>query len=228
MNRRVFSVSVLSAMGWSLGEARRVAPPPRINGVRLNEHLGALAAFGRNPAGGVSRLAYSEADVQAREYVMGLMRTATLTVSVDAAGNLVGRRAGGDPALRCLAMGSHIDSVPEGGNYDGDVGSLGAIEVAQVLAEHGIALRHPLEITIFQNEEGGLIGSSAVSRGLTDKDLNIASRSGRTVGEGIQVLGGDTATSPPSSDGEVTSRPISSCTSSRAAYSTPNGSTSAW
>ena len=138
MNRRVFSVSVLSAMGWSLGEARRVAPPPRINGVRLNEHLGALAAFGRNPAGGVSRLAYSDADFQGREYVMSLMRAAKLNVSIDAAGNLVGQRVGSDPSLPPLAMGSHIDSVPDGGNYDGDVGSLGAIEVAQTLAENNI------------------------------------------------------------------------------------------
>ena len=166
--------------------------PPRINGARLNEHLSALAAFGKNPEGGVSRLAYSEADLRGREYVMGLMRAASLSVSVDAAGNLVGRRAGTDPGLPCLMMGSHIDSVPDGGNYDGDVGSLGAIEVAQVLAENNIALRHPLEILIFQNEEGGLIGSSAVGRGLTDHDLNIVSRSGKTVREGIGVLGGNT------------------------------------
>ena len=172
--------------------ARRLTMPPRINGARLNEHLSGLAAFGKNPEGGVSRLAYSEADLRGREYVMGLMRAASLSVSVDAAGNLVGRRAGTDPGLPCLMMGSHIDSVPDGGNYDGDVGSLGAIEVAQILAENNIALRHPLEIMIFQNEEGGLIGSSAVGRGLTDHDLNIMSRSGKTVREGIGVLGGNT------------------------------------
>lgn len=195
MNRRAFSISALSATGWSLAKARRLTMPPRINGARLNEHLSALAAFGKTPEGGVSRLAYSEADLRGREYVMGLMRAATLSVSVDAAGNLVGRRPGTDRGLPCLMMGSHIDSVPDGGNYDGDVGSLGAIEVAQVLAENNIALRHPLEIMIFQNEEGGLIGSSAVGRGLTDHDLNILSRSGKTVREGIGVLGGDT-TSP--------------------------------
>src|SRR6185312_3247828 len=136
---------------------------------RRNEHLAALAQFGKNPQGGVSRVAYSEADRQGREYVLGRMRAANLDVSVDAAGNLVGRRAGSDSSLKPILFGSHIDSVPEGGNYDGDVGSLGAIEVAQTLAENNLTTRHPLEVVIFQNEEGGLIGSEAMIGVLTDK-----------------------------------------------------------
>src|SRR5260370_26557650 len=101
----------------------------RVNGARLNEHLKALAEFGKNPQGGVSRVAYSEADRQGREYVVGFMRAAKLDVSIDAAGNLIGRRAGNDPSVRPILFGSHIHSVAEGGNYDGDVGSLSAIEV---------------------------------------------------------------------------------------------------
>src|SRR5207237_9237828 len=141
----------------------------RVNGARLNEHLAALAEFGKNPQGGVSRLAYSEADRQGREYVMGLMRAAKLDVNIDAAGNLIGRLAGTDNKLSPMLFGSHIDSVPEGGNYDGDVGSLGAIEVAQTLAENNIVTHHPLEVVIFQNEEGGLYGSEALVDGLTEK-----------------------------------------------------------
>ncbi|MGH9906350.1 MAG: M20/M25/M40 family metallo-hydrolase, partial [Pyrinomonadaceae bacterium] len=83
-------------------------------------------------------------------------------VSVDAAGNIIGRRAGKESGLKPLLFGSHVDTVPEGGNYDGVVGSLGAIEVAQTLAEENVATRHPLELIIFQNEEGGLIGSRAI------------------------------------------------------------------
>src|SRR2546429_866685 len=90
----------------------------RVNGARLNEHLAALAEFGKNPQGGVSRLAYSEADARGREYVMGLMRAAKLDVNIDAAGNLIGRRAGSDYQLKPILFGSHIDSVPEGRNYD--------------------------------------------------------------------------------------------------------------
>ena len=143
--------------------------------------------------GGVSRLAYSEADRRGREYVFGLMQQAKLDVSIDAAGNIIGRRAGSDRSLKPLLFGSHIDSVPEGGNYDGVVGSLGAIEVAQTLAENNLITRHPLEVVIFQNEEGGLIGSRAMNGELTEKELDLVSRSGKTIREGIKFIGGDPA-----------------------------------
>src|SRR2546426_12372483 len=85
----------------------------RVNGPRLIEHINALAEFGKNPQGGVSRLAYSEADRQGRQYVVDLMRAAKLDVNIDAAGNIIGRRGGGDKALKPILFGSHIDSVPE-------------------------------------------------------------------------------------------------------------------
>jgi N-carbamoyl-L-amino-acid hydrolase len=168
-------------------------PPraPRVNGERLNAHLAALAEFGKNPQGGVSRLAYSDADREGREYVMGLMRAASLETTIDAAGNIIGRRAGREPALRPILFGSHIDSVPEGGNYDGDVGSLGAIEVAQTLAEGEVVTRHPLEVIVFQNEEGGLFGSRALTGELAERELALVSNSGKTIRDGIAFIGGD-------------------------------------
>jgi len=155
------------------------------------QHLQALAEFGKNPQGGVSRVAYTDADRQGREYAMRLMHEAGLEVVIDPAGNIVGSRAGNDPSLKPLLIGSHIDSVPEGGNYDGDVGSLSAIEVAQVLNESGTKLRHPLQVIIFQNEEGGTIGSHIIGAGFDDKLLNIRSQSGKSIREGIQFSGGD-------------------------------------
>jgi len=136
-------------------------------------------------------VAYSEADRQGREYAMRLMREAQLDVHIDAAGNIVGTRAGSDPSLKPLLIGSHIDSVPEGGNYDGDVGSLSAIEVAQILRQNNITLRHPLEVIIFQNEEGGTIGSHAIGLGLEEKLLNLTSQSGKTIHDGTMFIGGD-------------------------------------
>ncbi|MGH9955826.1 MAG: M20 family metallo-hydrolase, partial [Pyrinomonadaceae bacterium] len=112
-------------------------------------------------------------------------------VSVDAAGNIIGRRAGKESGLKPLLFGSHVDTVPEGGNYDGVVGSLGAIEVAQTLAEENVATRHPLELIIFQNEEGGLIGSRAIDGELTERELDLVSRSGKTIREGTKFIGGD-------------------------------------
>jgi len=196
MNRRQFNFGLLGTAGalmfrYPLATASGSVPELRVNGARISEHINALAEFGKNPQGGVSRLAYSEADVRGREYVFGLMQQAKLDVSIDAAGNIIGRRAGSDRSLNPLLFGSHIDSVPEGGNYDGVVGSLGAIEVAQTLAENNLITRHPLEVVIFQNEEGGLIGSRAMNGELTEKELDLVSRSGKTIREGIRFIGGD-------------------------------------
>jgi beta-ureidopropionase / N-carbamoyl-L-amino-acid hydrolase len=163
----------------------------RVDGRRLNAHLEELAQYGRNPQGGVSRVAYSEADLKAREYAIKLMQEAQLKVGIDAAGNIVGARAGREPGRKPLIIGSHIDSVPEGGNYDGDVGSMAAIEVACTLSEKKVALRHPLEVIIFQNEEGGTVGSRAIASGLTDNDLTLVSNSRKSIREGIRFIGGN-------------------------------------
>lgn len=191
INRRRFNQSFLLTLGAVSLRPFQLQSQLRVNGARIDDHLKALAEFGKNPQGGVSRLAYSEADRQGREYVLGLMRAAKLDVHIDAAGNMIGRSAGSANNLPPLVMGSHIDSVPEGGNYDGVVGSLGSIEVAQTLAEHDLATRHPLEVIIFQNEEGGLIGSRAIDGELTEKELDLVSRSGKTIREGIKFIGGD-------------------------------------
>jgi N-carbamoyl-L-amino-acid hydrolase len=195
VNRRDFNYGLALSLG-SLPLLRFPFQHPhqlRLNGDRLMQHIKGLAEFGTNPQGGVSRVAYSDADKQGREYVMGLMKDARLDVTIDAAGNIVGRRPGSVNKLPPLILGSHIDTVPEGGNYDGVVGSMGAIEVAQVLGENKITLRHPLEVLIFQNEEGGLIGSRAISGDLTEKELDLVSRSGKTIREGIKFIGGDPA-----------------------------------
>ncbi len=89
-------------------------------------------------------------------------------------------------------FGSHIDSVPGGGNYDGDVGVIAAIEVAQLLHENGIKTRHPFEIVSFTDEEGGLTGSRAMTRGLSESALRVVTHSGMTIAEGIRAVGGDT------------------------------------
>jgi len=191
MKRREFTTAALSTLA-AAGLPLRFRPAAvRVDGARLNAHLAALAEFGKNPQGGVSRVAYTEFDRQAREAVMGWMRTAGLEVSIDPAANLVGRRPGSDPSLKPIVLGSHIDSVPMGGNYDGQVGSTGAIEVAETLAGAAITLRHPLEVLIFENEEGGTIGSHAITDGIPAAELEQASQSGKTFREGIRFLGGD-------------------------------------
>jgi N-carbamoyl-L-amino-acid hydrolase len=161
-----------------------------VNGERLNRHLTALAEHGKSPTG-TNRAAYTDADIAGRRYVTGLMREAGLDVRVDTSGNIIGRREGSQRGLPAILFGSHIDSVPDGGNYDGDVGSIGAIEVAQTLAERRITTRHPIEVVIFQNEEGGTIGSKLMAAGLSEAELDATARSGTTIREGTRLIGGD-------------------------------------
>ena len=191
ITRRQFTFGLVVSLGSLPFYRLALQSQLRVNGKRIMDHILALAEFGKNPQGGVSRVAYSDADKQGREYVLGLMRDAKLEVTIDAAGNLIGRRAGSSNNLAPLLIGSHIDTVPEGGNYDGVVGSMGAIEVAQTLAENNVTTRHPLEVVIFQNEEGGLIGSRAMDGELTEKELDLVSRSGKTIRDGIKFIGGD-------------------------------------
>jgi N-carbamoyl-L-amino-acid hydrolase len=195
MNRREFAALAAAtvASGAINPRALLAASQVDVNAERLNRRLVELGRFGANPSGGVTRLAYTDANREALAAVTQWMREARLETAVDYAGNLIGRRAGRDRTLRPIVFGSHIDSVPEGGNYDGNVGSMAAIEVAHTLAERGVPLRHPIEVAIWSNEEGGLYGSRAVSGQLEPAELEQLSRSGKTIRDGITFLGGDPA-----------------------------------
>jgi len=165
----------------------------RVDAARLEQRLQDLSRFGANPQGGVSRVAFSPADVEGRAFTMEMMRAAKLDVRVDPVGNLFGRRSGLDAQAAPILFGSHIDSVPEGGNYDGDVGSMSAIEVAQVLGEKGYRNRHPLEVAIWCDEESGLTGSRGFVGDLATEDLARPGRNGTVLAENIRRLGGDPA-----------------------------------
>jgi len=162
----------------------------RINGKRLEQRILKLAEFGKNDQGGVSRVAFSEADIRGRDYLLSLMKEAGLKIRIDEAGNIIGRKEGCNPELPPILFGSHSDSVPQGGIYDGALGVLGAIECVQTLKEKNIATQHPLEVIIFTDEEGGLIGSKALIGTLTEAALEVISHSGKTVKEGIAAVGG--------------------------------------
>jgi beta-ureidopropionase / N-carbamoyl-L-amino-acid hydrolase len=139
---------------------------PAVNGDRLMHSIKTLAKIGGLSAGGVRRLAYSPEDIQARDLVKDWLQEAGMTVRIDAAGNLIGRYPGQSTEAPALATGSHIDTVPNGGQYDGAYGVLAGIEAVRVLREQGIQLNHPLEVIIFTDEEGSMIGSKAMSGSL--------------------------------------------------------------
>ncbi|MCO6510589.1 MAG: M20 family metallo-hydrolase [Aridibacter famidurans] len=165
--------------------------PIRADSSRMESRIKELAAFGKNANGGSDRVAFSEFDKQGREYIIGLMKNAGLEVRIDFAGNIVGRRKGESDDLPPIVFGSHIDTVPNGGAYDGCVGVIGAIEVIELLNANKIETRHPLEVVVFTDEEGGLTGSRALIGELGAEALKVKSHSGRTIGEGIGFIGGD-------------------------------------
>lgn len=197
MDRRTFArVSGTAMAGMALPSALRGAIPAgsrdlRIDARRLNARMDELAGFGANAAGGIDRVAFSDADVEARAWVSDLMRGCDLDVSVDVAGNLWGARAGSESGLPPLVLGSHIDSVPGGGNYDGQVGSMGAVEVAWTLADNDVRNRHPIHFVVFPNEEGGKTGSRALAGEVLPREMDIVTASGFTIGEGLRRIGGD-------------------------------------
>jgi N-carbamoyl-L-amino-acid hydrolase len=173
-----------------LSHAFPAGAPLRVNGVRLNAWLTTFDSVGRTPTG-INRVAYSEADLAGRAFTQQLLRDAGLTPRIDTAGNIYARLEGTDRTLAPILIGSHIDSVTDGGNYDGPVGSFGAIEVARTLRETNTRLRRPLDVVIWQNEEGGTTGSKTAIGEMTDAELAKVARSGKTIREGIGIIGGD-------------------------------------
>ena len=163
-----------------------------VNAERLNKSLRDLAGYGLDENGAPNRVAFSDGDLRGRAYVTGLMEEAGLQTTGDAAGNIIGRKPGRNGELKPIGFGSHIDMVPHGGNYDGCVGSMAAIEVARILKEKNIQTEHPLEVIIFSNEEGGVMGSRAMAGALKPEALGVKNSTGYSMGQGIQRLGGDT------------------------------------
>ena len=170
-------------------------PRYSINESRINQTLQELGHLGESPEG-MDRVAYSPEDIAGRDYTIKLMQEAGLETRIDAAGNIIGRRAGSDDNLPAIALGSHTDTVPKGGKYDGTLGVMGAIEVIRTLEEQGHRTRHPLEVIDFTNEEGTrfhrwLVGSRSMSGLLEQEDLDALDDDGLSLGPCIADIGGD-------------------------------------
>ena len=126
----------------------------RIDAERLWSSLMEMARIGATPKGGVKRLTLTEEDRQARDLFARWAREAGLAVEIDGVGNVFARRAGADPGAAPVAMGSHLDSQPSGGKFDGAYGVMAGLEVLRTLADAGVRTRAPLEVVSWTNEEG--------------------------------------------------------------------------
>lgn len=167
----------------------------KINGERLWASLMAMAEIGATPRGGSCRLALSDEDKAGRELFAHWCREAGMSLSVDAIGNLFARRPGTDPDAAPVMMGSHLDTQPEGGRFDGVYGVLAGLEVVRCLNDRHIRTRKPLEIAVWTNEEGArftpAMFGSAVFTGIMDLNAALAVRDadGISVADELQRLG---------------------------------------
>jgi N-carbamoyl-L-amino-acid hydrolase len=137
----------------------------RIDRKRLERSIEELGRIGGTPRGGLTRLALSDDDKRARDRMVEWMREAGVRVTIDRMGNIFGERAG-TAALPPVMMGSHIDSVPTGGKYDGQLGVLCALEALRAMNDHGIRTRHPVTLVIFTNEEGARFQPAMIASGV--------------------------------------------------------------
>ena len=167
----------------------------RINGDRLWASLMDLARIGATPAGGVRRLALTDQDREGRDLVCAWCRQAGLAVSVDRMGNIFARREGSDPQQPPVMAGSHIDTQPSGGRFDGNYGVLATLEVMRTLADAGVVTRAPLELAVWTNEEGTrfqpvMMGSGAFA-GVFDPEVMLgrSDLEGRRVGDELRRIG---------------------------------------
>ncbi len=137
----------------------------RIDRKRLERSMDDLGRIGETPRGGLTRLALTDDDRRGRDWMVAHMREAGLRVTVDQMGNIFGERAGAE-ALPPVLMGSHVDSVPTGGKYDGQLGVLCGLETIRALNDHRIRTRRPVTLVIFTNEEGARFQPAMIASGV--------------------------------------------------------------
>ena len=126
---------------------------PLINSARLWKSLDEISVYGATPAGGLHRLAASKEDGQARDYVVAAARELGCTIRIDALGNTFMRLAGTDSSAKTILIGSHLDSQPLGGKYDGIYGVMAGLELLRVLHESKTETKHAIEVAVWTNEE---------------------------------------------------------------------------
>ncbi|MGF6767672.1 N-carbamoyl-L-amino-acid hydrolase [Paraburkholderia sp. GAS199] len=168
---------------------------PRVNGARLWASLERMAQIGATPKGGVCRLALSELDRESRDLFVTWANDAGCSIRVDQMGNIFARRAGRQPDAAPVVTGSHADSQPTGGKYDGIYGVLGGLEVVRALNDAGVETERPVDVVIWTNEEGSRFAPAMVASGVfagafsLDFALSRKDATGTTIGEALQAIG---------------------------------------
>ncbi|WP_316568720.1 Zn-dependent hydrolase [Neobacillus sp. YIM B06451] len=165
-----------------------------VNSNRLWERLQQLSKIGATQNGGVTRLSFTKEEREAKDLIAEFMKEAGLSVREDEAGNLIGRREGTVEGAPVVMTGSHIDSVFDGGNFDGPLGVMSAIEALQTMEEEGVTTEHPIEVVAFTDEEGarfsfGMLGSRAIAGLVLNEELENRDKDGITIAEAMEAAG---------------------------------------
>ncbi len=167
----------------------------RINGERLWDSLMEMAKIGPGVKGGNNRQTLTDSDREGRLLFQTWCEAAGLAVTIDTMGNMFARRAGADPSLPPVVLGSHLDTQPTGGKFDGVLGVLGGLEVVRTLNDLGVRTRHPIEVANWTNEEGTRFTPAMVSSGVfagayTETEVyGIVDREGKTFGDELKRIG---------------------------------------
>jgi len=179
----------------------------RINGERLWASLMEMAKIGATPKGGVNRLTLTDLDRESRHLFRTWCEAAGMTVSVDRMGTMFARRAGADDSLAPVMIGSHLDSQPTGGKFDGALGVMAALELVRTMNDLDIKTRHPIEVVNWTNEEGSRFAPAMVASGVFAGAFDLAYGLGRTDTEG-KTLGEELARIGFAGDRPVGGRPV--------------------
>jgi beta-ureidopropionase / N-carbamoyl-L-amino-acid hydrolase len=167
----------------------------RVDGARLWQSLMTMAEIGATPKGGVNRQTLTDEDKRGRDLFRTWCEAAGLEVSVDRMGSMFARRPGTEESQPPVMLGSHLDSQPTGGKFDGALGVLAALEVVRTLNDHGLRTRAPLEVVNWTNEEGcrfpPAMIASGVFAGVFDLEYGLSRKdhAGRTIGEELERIG---------------------------------------
>ncbi|WP_218017812.1 Zn-dependent hydrolase [Alkalicoccus saliphilus] len=166
-----------------------------INEARLYDRFQTMNRIGETERGGLHRLALSDEDKQARDLLVDWFKELHLTVRVDDLGNIYGIKPGSDPSAKPVVIGSHLDSVPKGGKYDGTLGVLAALEIVESLIDEGVSHEQPVIVVNFTNEEGARFPKPMISSGVlsgvyqTEDMFQLADDSGITLGDELKRIG---------------------------------------
>ena len=167
----------------------------RIDGTRLWESLMEMAKIGATPKGGCCRLALTDLDREGRDLFVKWCKEAGCTIKIDKMGNIFARREGRNPDLAPVITGSHLDTQPTGGRFDGVYGVLAGLEVIRTLNDLGLETERPVEVAVWTNEEGSRFPPAMVASGVfggvfsLDYGLSRADPEGKTMGEELARIG---------------------------------------